>query len=370
MKILQLIRTLEEVSGGARVLVLLAEELAKAGHSVTVAYYTGYEGVFVKRLKEKKISVINLGWQGESLNRWQRIELLYRLRKFIKKNNFNVIHAHHWDSDYFAVLAGLGKRCRKITTIHGNTYFDYSKKKLFRYNKIILPVTDWFVCVSEQLKNRFLKQFNDKKVSVINNAPTWEFFDPADEMTCIRIKNEFQIKKDEILIGVIANCSKIKGIEILLRAFKRLNNNQVKIIFVGLNYEKYIEDYKKITGKLFQNLIFAGARNNIPELLDTIDLFILPSISEEDPMALSEAMAKAKPIIASEVGDIPKKIKTGETGILVPPANVEKLTQAINFFIKNPEKMKQMGENARRFIQKNFSPENLRVAYETLYYKL
>jgi len=110
-----------------------------------------------------------------------------------------------------------------------------------------------------------------------------------------------------------------------------------------LNIEKKI----LFTGKIEHRAVY--------ELLNKIHIYAFPSLAELFPYSILEAMAAGKPIVATEVGGIMEIIENGKTGILVQPGNPEELAKAIEEFINNPTKAKQMGETCRRLIEERFA---------------
>ncbi len=98
--------------------------------------------------------------------------------------------------------------------------------------------------------------------------------------------------------------------------------------------------------KELQNIIhFLGTRNDIPRLFSVLDIFVLCSLSEGLPLTILEAMAAAKPIVATAVGGIPEVIQDGVDGIIIPSDDADSLAEAILELLQDKEKRQQMGEN-------------------------
>ncbi|MBZ0304773.1 MAG: glycosyltransferase, partial [Anaerolineae bacterium] len=99
---------------------------------------------------------------------------------------------------------------------------------------------------------------------------------------------------------------------------------------------------------------FLGQRLDIPDILQASDIFILPSEMEALPTVLIEAGAVGLPCIASDVGGIPEIIQDGKTGLLVPPHDATALANALRKLIQQPEKMRQMGQQALETVREQF----------------
>ena len=92
---------------------------------------------------------------------------------------------------------------------------------------------------------------------------------------------------------------------------------------------------------------FLGWRDDIPEIMPVLDIFVLPSLNEGMGRVLVEAMAAGRPIVASKVGGIPDLISQGKNGLLVPPADPKALARGIALLIEDPDTRRQMGDNGR-----------------------
>jgi glycosyltransferase involved in cell wall biosynthesis len=96
-----------------------------------------------------------------------------------------------------------------------------------------------------------------------------------------------------------------------------------------------------------KNVIFAGYREDVPRVLSVFDIKVLPSVTEGLPLAILEAMAMGKPVIATEVGGVKEILKDGETGFLVPPQDPEALSERIIYLLRNEDEARQLGIRAR-----------------------
>jgi len=101
-----------------------------------------------------------------------------------------------------------------------------------------------------------------------------------------------------------------------------------------------------------------------------MDIFILASVVEGFPNVLLEALAMAKPVVATRVGGVPELIESGQNGILIPPQNGNALSEAVLSLLKAPERAKAMGQRGEEKIRKNFTLERMLDQYEALYLSL
>jgi glycosyltransferase involved in cell wall biosynthesis len=119
-----------------------------------------------------------------------------------------------------------------------------------------------------------------------------------------------------------------------------------------------------------ENVVFLGHREDTDELLKALDIFVLPSLNEGIPMALLEAMAASRAVVASRVGGIPEIVEDGVEGILVEPMDVNQLAESCGRLIESPETAMKMGEQARKRVVQEFSATAMADRVAGLYKEL
>ena len=156
-------------------------------------------------------------------------------------------------------------------------------------------------------------------------------------------------------VGTVARIHRSKGFEHLLQAIAAVIKNGVncKFIIVGKGREKLSEQLKTLDIEKY--VITAGYREDVPELLSIVDLFVLPSLREGLGTAILEAMAMGKPIVATRVGGIPEAVKHGVNGRLVPPADASALAAAIKQLLAAPDRLPAMGRQSRMLAERHFN---------------
>jgi len=121
---------------------------------------------------------------------------------------------------------------------------------------------------------------------------------------------------------------------------------------------------------LRERVMFLGARDNISEILDKIDIFVLPSLWEGLGIAVIEAAAAGKPIVASRVGGIPEIIENERTGVLVESKNVKSLADGLERVLLGEGEALLMGRSARDYVKEKFDIKRMVKEYEKLYERL
>jgi len=113
--------------------------------------------------------------------------------------------------------------------------------------------------------------------------------------------------------------------------------------------------------------IFAGQRGDMPNVYAACDIFVLPSLNEGLPMTVLEAMAAARPVIASNVGAIPTVVRNGETGLLVEPRDVAGLKAALDLLLGDPALSSRLASNGHDWVRRNFTSDGMAASYQRMY---
>ena len=291
---------------------------------------------------------------------------LYRL---MKKKQIHVVRTHRYRSNLYGRLAAfLAGVPVIIASVHDNYRTDKRPKRRIM-NRILSKITDKIVAVSEDVKEDIIRydSIDPSKIEVIPNGIDVERFNPEKNTTDIR--KEFSLEEDDIVIGFIGRIVPAKGLEYLLNALPYLKEEfkSIKLLIVGEG--SLVEELKERAKKnnIFDNILFIGRRRDIPEILASINIFVMPSIAEGLPNALLEAMAMGKPIVTTEVGGIPEIVKNGFNGLLVPPRDTLSLSKAIKELISNDRLAAKLGQAARDLVHDNLSIKAIAQKWQSLY---
>ncbi|TXL15171.1 hypothetical protein BMR05_04810 [Methylococcaceae bacterium HT4] len=176
-----------------------------------------------------------------------------------------------------------------------------------------------------------------------------------------------------VYIGTVGRMHGVKDQITLVQAFVLLMQRhaeligQVYLLLVGDGplRAQAIELLEK--HQLRQYVWLPGERQDIAEIMRTLDIFVLPSQNEGISNAILEAMATGLPVIATEVGGNPELVEQNQTGLLVPPESPESMVNALNVLIKDKQKRKQLGERSLQRVQDNFSIQVMVKNYTDVY---
>ncbi len=299
------------------------------------------------------------------------IKAVIRLTKLMKKQKIDIVHCHGFDSAYYGVLAAkLARIPVCIVTMHGRYWSE--KKRRILVSKVTVKLADTVIAISNDLRKMLLRTLKlpDEKVITIYNGIGLRKF--GIEENGRQKKRELGIGFNVPVIGIIANLRVVKGHIYFLKAASKVLKifPDAKFILVGSG--KLRKDLENLTRQLgiAKNILFLGQRRDIPSILNMLDVFALSSLSEEISLAILEAMAMRKPVVATNVGGNPEIITNSINGLLVPSKDEDALAQAIIKLLQNKELAMKIAQAAYETVREKFSLEVMMKKTENLYKEL
>ena len=174
------------------------------------------------------------------------------------------------------------------------------------------------------------------------------------------------------VVGTVLRLEKIKGIEFFVAAANRIlaETPEARFVVVGDGRQRPSLERNNGVLKLEDRIRFLGERNDVHDILPTFSIFILPSLVEGMSMALLEAMATARPIVATRVGGNKDLIRDGENGLLVTPGDSGEMARAALKLLRYPEWAKRLGQSARTDILNHHSADRMVQKLEGIYEEL
>ena len=170
----------------------------------------------------------------------------------------------------------------------------------------------------------------------------------------------------------VANLREEKSHDVLLSAFARVLSaadapHELVLKIVGDGPQRGALERQAATLGISGRVEFLGHREDVPEILASSDVFVLPSRSEAFPNSAIEAMAAGLPVVASAVGGLLDLIEDGRTGLLVPARNADALSAAIERLLAQPTLAAALGASARRHVRERYSFDRMIASFEALY---
>lgn len=390
------------IGGHVNNVLRLSKELSKRGHKITIITtphrHPGND--YDKKIDwAEVISLpINEPYPSMQYGLHYMFKTLLTLRKIKKYKKFDIIHGHSGYST-LGLITGLSGKIHNVPTVHSI----YCPVKPTSSRNFIMIISNRF------LSKFYLSQIS-KIVAVSHNSSSSlvscgirpskiERIPPSVDTLKYRknnFKNNFRknlnLDPNDKLILYIGNLTKIKGIHILLEAFRDilLKFKKVKLLLVlnmpickylnneknGLYSSEHNFEIKETINKygLSDYVIPMGLVDNLPEIMASCDVFVTPFLNTvgvlDYPLSLLEAMSCGLPVIATNVGGIPEIIQNGENGFLINPNDVNGLRDALSCLLKDEQKARTMGNNAASFVSSNLETEIICKNYENIYRSL
>ena len=295
-----------------------------------------------------------------------------RLVKILKDSKIDLVHANSMTA--FFVLSFPARLCRVTLIYHlhdtllspkeGGTMSDAAKNMLLFWMKAF---ADRIIVVSEFAGNTITskKQPLEKKISIVHNGL---------ELIKIRQSCHKVYNGGLPLLVAFGRLDSKKGFHVAIAAAAILRDRygyHVKLNIIGDgSMRPELQDMVK-REKLNGQVEMLGFKDNVHEYVAQGDIVLIPSVWEDPlPLAVIEAMANSKIIIASEVGGIPEMLKNGEEGFLVPKADPEAIAEKVVWIMEHPDKANEIAEKAYERVCREFTIERMAFQLSNIYHSV
>jgi glycosyltransferase involved in cell wall biosynthesis len=384
MKILQVIPYFYPAwrfGGPVRVAYDISRKLVERGHSVTVyttdiqdensrvnCSYKNVEGVDTYYFR-------NLSLYAASRKMFITPSLISALKDNVK--NFDVVHIHGNRTTQSPLLHYFLKKnaVPYVVQAHGGLPGATGHKLKQLYNLLfgyaLLKDASKVVALTQTEAQQYLGMgVPEEKIAIIPNGI--DLSEYVDLPLKGSFKKKFGIKEDEKIVLYLARIHKIKGVDILAKAFanviKKLDD--VRLVVVGPD-DGYLRELKSLIRalKIENKVLISGplyGREKLEAYVDA-DVYVLPSRYEIWGLTVLEAYACGKPVVASRVGGLGDILVDGATGFSVEPENVTQLANAVYVVLKDEDRARQMGSKGKLFVKENFDIQKTTEELESLY---
>ena len=346
MKILH-INTEKTWRGGEQQLLNLLQGLKRHNIISHLACQPG--SALEERAKSAEIEVFPITMHGE-------VDLLasIRLRRMITRFRYDILHSHTSHAHTLSFFASFGTKTRLLVSRR----VDFS---IFRHSFLHLSgfkyryLTDYYIAISHKIRDVLVSDgIPAQRIFVVHSGinPNRFVASPKDPLI-----DEFNIRKDERIVVNVAHLAGHKGQKYLVRAVPLVLAKIPTARFFIVGGGELMSELQSLATYLGlkDKLIFTGFRRDVGSFYQIADLFVMSSVQEGLGTAVIDALALAKPVVATHAGGIPEIIQDGESGRLVASADPAALAEGIIELLTNPEPAKQMGKRGQQVVRKNFS---------------
>jgi len=355
IKILETIRQ-GQIGGGESHVLELASNLDLTKFEPIVLSFT--PGPMVEELQRRGIKVkVIYTERAFDFRVWKQV------RDFIEEEQIDIIHAHgtRANSNVFWAAKKLGLPL--IYTVHGWSFHIDQKfhvRKIRELSEYFLTFkADKTICVSRSNQQDGIERFNMHRSTVIYNAVDLNKFNPKNQFSDVR--RELGISDNQTVIGYIVRITGQKDPFTMLRAMQDLikRSPDIVLLIVGEGDLKASAIQLAKSLGIEDNVIFQPFRTDIPDILNAIDIYCLPSLWEGFPIGILEAMAMKKAVVASPVDGTKELLDDGKTGLLVDHGKPRDLADALFLLSSDYELRRKLAENAFNYVHSNFGIQRL-----------
>ncbi len=364
IKVLQAIRQ-GKVGGGETHIVDLVKHLNKEHFQPVVLSFT--DGEMIDTLND--IGVENYVIHSEKafdFSTWKNVKTLMR------EKEIDLIHIHGTRATSNVYWAAKKLDLPTVYTIHGWSFHDDQnalvKNARIFFEKWITKKTDCNISVSSSNQQTGFKNIPGFESVVIHNGIDLVKFNP-DCAKRKNLRNELNIAQNAFVISFIGRMTAQKDPLTLIKAFKEIISEYPNAVLLMVGDGELKDKAIALTKEfgLENSVIFQKSRADVADILFSSDIFCLPSLWEGFPIALLEAMAMRKAVIATEVDGSVEIIQNKKNGILVKPQNIQMLTDAIKELISNNSLKTKLAIAAQQTILNDFDVKNMTKKIEDVY---
>ena len=295
---------------------------------------------------------------------------LIRLRDALFQDAPDIVHTFLLTASLYGRFAAMLAR---VPIVIGSEVNIYERKHALHViaERWLMHGTDAVVASAEAVRDFYIRQIgaDPAKVEVIHNAVDWGQLETT--ITRDALRASLEIPAGAPVAGIIARLTEQKAHRVLFEAIARTPAlADLHLLVVGDGELR--DQLARHAGALgiAARMHFTGARRDLGNVLNAIDVFVMPSLWEGLPLALVLAMGAGLPVVATAVAGIPEIVKHGESGLLVNPGDVDGLGAALARVFGDATERARLGQAARAFVRPRFGADGYVSATAALYDRL
>lgn len=296
-------------------------------------------------------------------------------RRLIRTRRVALIHAHEFAMNSYGALMSYLTGVPGIATVHGRGYYAARLRRRLVYRFVARRST--MVAVSEDIRRLLIGTVGvrpDRVRTIWNGVELDRFRLDPERAAQLReqVRAEWGVGPDQPVVGTVGNLDPVKGHAYLIDAAAPVCRAYPTAMFVIAGHGQLHDDLARQAADLglADRVHLLGFREDVPALLQAIDVFALPSLSEGLPLAVIEAMAAGRPVVATAVGGTCEVLRDDDTGLLVPPGDPAALAAGIGRLLAQADTRTRLTANAARQVAREFDMATTMKRYLELYDRL
>jgi glycosyltransferase involved in cell wall biosynthesis len=283
----------------------------------------------------------------------------------------DVIHNHMYRAEVVGTKAAIAlgeaglRRPWVISTVHSSRVRPCEDQEEMRR---LTPSMNHLIVVSNSIDRKVVEEGRTTAPrSLIYNGVDLDRYDHQEP--CCTLREEFGMEPDSQIVGVVGRLELEKGHPTLLEAWPMVLEAEPLAYLLIVGEGSRLDALQEIAHELGveRHVVFTGRRDDIPAITAAFDVAVLPSYREAQGLTILEAMALARPVVASNVGGIPEMIEDGVTGLLVPPQDPPALAAAIARLLRDHQLADVIGRAGHDLTHDRFCVQLMVSAIQALY---
>lgn len=301
-----------------------------------------------------------------------------KVTDIIRKGGYDIVHSHGAKANIFSLAARRKAGRPTVTTVHSDYRLDYMHSMVRRMtigliNSIALRFMHNYIAVSGNFREMLInRKFNPLDIYVLYNG--MDFSVPTVNYSRQNLieKYNLNIRNEDVIIGIAARLYPVKSIDTIVKAARLVKDKSSKVKFLIGGDGEDQKQLEALTAslELTDTVFFLGWLNDPNELMSSIDISVLTSISESFPYSILEGARFKKATISSKVGGIPDLIENGRNGYLFEPGDYKRFSELILELAEDEKKRTSMGNSLYEKAIKDFSVENMAKAQSDIYCRI
>jgi len=284
------------------------------------------------------------------------------------------VHAYNFYGNVFAIPPARIAGSVAIASIRDCAPYLTPMQK--RLQRAVCRFADCVLVNADAVKEWLIADgYSASKIVVIRNGVDLSRFSEPPEPG--KLRQELGLAAGTPLVAVVSRLAHLKGLEDFLEAVAHISPRfpAARFLVVGETnpqHRHYLDELKSLAARLgvADRVIFTGLRSDVPALMSSVDVSVMPSLNEALSNVLLESMAAGAPVVATRVGGTAEALTHGETGLLVPPADPSALAASIARLLEDGGMAARLGRAARQAIEDRFSVDRMVRTTEDLYLDL
>lgn len=295
--------------------------------------------------------------------------VLFKLARLMRREKVDVVHTHLWTSSFWGRLAASIAGVPVVVVTEHNLDL-WRRAPHFLSDRLLGRWTDAWIFVSREVDAFYRARLPGREAAfhTVHNGVDLASLRSAPGLP-LRVKEKMGLPPGKRVVGVVGRLEARKGHRFFLEAMRTVlaaEPDTVGIV-IGEGKEGPALAVQHESLGLGDGVRLVGYWASVAEALSVIDVFVLPSLMEGHPIALLEAMAAGKPVVATSVGGNGEAVADGVTGLLVAPGDAAALAAATLSLLRDPERAARMGQAGQAAVRERFSLEAAVRANEQIY---